>query len=163
MLAVFGMLLVSASKADVGADGGGTAVPANDVSLLSAADELAAAVRARDVQRLLRLVAADGVPCIDANVSRKHLEKQLGTRGSWLNAYFLGPEVFKQKFANPLTPMSFAEFLAVARDLRTTLSDRQFPKFPCVRFTASNIKYAPNFCFRRHGNRWVLGDLPNCG
>jgi hypothetical protein len=59
--------------------------------------------------------------------------------------------------------MSFAEFPAIARDLRVTVPAKQNPRFPCVTFAASNIELGASFCFRRHGHRWVLGDLPNCG
>src|SRR5690348_10937761 len=88
-------------------DGGALDARKGDTPVLAASNELVAAVRARDVQRLLHLVASDGVPCVDANVSREEVERQLRTRGSWLNAYFFEPEVFKQKFADPFTPISF--------------------------------------------------------
>jgi len=131
-------------------------------SVLRAADELAAAVRARDLDALLRLVAPDGVPCDDGMVSRQELKNQLRATGTWLGAYFFAPEVFKQKYADAITPTSFPEFLATARDLRVTVPGKQDPRYPCVRFLARNIEWAPEFCFRRVRDRWVLGDLPNC-
>ena len=131
-------------------------------SVLKAADELAAAVRARDLTALLRFVAPDGVPCIDSAVSQQELAKQLRTRDTWLGAYFFAPERFNQEFASPYIPMSFAEFLAAARELRSTVPGGQDQRYPCVRFVASNMEWSPEFCFRRYRGRWVLGDLPNC-
>ena len=131
-------------------------------SVLKAADELAAAVRARDLDALLRLVAPDGVPCIDSMVSRQELKRQLRAPDTFLGAYFFAPEVFKTQFADPLTKISFAEFVATAREVRVTVSGKQHPLHTCVHFTASNIESTPLFCFRRVRDRWVLGDLPNC-
>ncbi len=158
-----GAVLLWMGTANAWANGRGGAASGSNASVFKAADELAAAVRSRNVEAILLFVAPDGVPCIDATVSRKDVEKQLRTHGTWLNAYFLEPDAFKHKFADGLTPMSFAEFLATARDLRVTMPAKQHPRFPCVTFAASNIEFRASFCFRRYGHRWVLGDLPNCG
>jgi len=141
----------------------GIASSTGDASVLSAAYQLADAVRTRDVSAFLRLVAREGVPCIDSIVSRQELEKQLRARDTWLGAYFFAPEVFREKFADLARPISFAEFLATARDLRVTTRATKDERYPCVRFSASNVKSRPYFCFQRNSDRWVLRELPNCG
>jgi hypothetical protein len=138
-------------------------VPAKDGSVLRATDELAAAVRARDRDALLRLVALDGVPCTDGVLSRQELRKQLRANGTWLGAYLFAPDVFREKFADPLTPISFAEFLDTARDPHVRVSGKQDRRRTCVRFIAPNMEWAPEFCFRWVRGRWVLGDVPSCG
>src|ERR1700682_2325923 len=70
--------------------------PERDGSVLKAADELAAAVRARDLDALLLLVAPDAVPCVDGMVSRQELKNELRATGTWLGAYFFAPEVFSK-------------------------------------------------------------------
>ena len=134
----------------------------SNTSLLKAADELASAVRARDVSALLRFVPPNGIACIDSPVTRRDLEKQLRTPDTFLGAYFLAPETFRRKFASPMFPESFAEFLATNRDIRVTVPDDQDRRSPCVNFLAGNVESAHFFCFRRYGHRWVPADLPNC-
>ena len=129
-------------------------------SVLGAADRLANAVRKRDVKSFLELVAPDGVPCIDSKVSRT--EKQLRTRDTWLGAYFFAPDVFRARYADLARPISFAEFLATAQDLHVTAATRD-QRYPCVRFSARNIKWKPHFCFERKSGHWFLRELPNCG
>ena len=134
-----------------------------DASVLAAADELAAAVRAQDRGAFLRLVGPQGVRCIGDVVSRQELRKELRAGDTWFGAYFFAPQAFREKFADAAYPTSFAEFLATARDLRVTAVGNGTPLRTCVRFVAANIKPAHLFCFTRVGRRWVLGTLPNCG
>lgn len=131
--------------------------------VLQTADRLAAAVRSRSLDGIMSFVAPDGIPCLDDKISRKEVEHQLRTRGTWLNSYFFEPQIFRLQFADGLTPVSFAEFLASAKDLRVLQPAKQNSQFPCAIFVASNLQFRATFCFMRRGRRWYLGDLPNCG
>jgi hypothetical protein len=131
--------------------------------VLKAADELAAAVRARNIDALLRFVPPTGVSCIDSIISRQEVERQLRRQETWLGAYFLHPEAFRRRFADQLTPMSFAEFVDIGRELHVTMPGKQDARFPCVMFSARNLDPGHSFCFQQSGGRWVLRDLPNCG
>ena len=158
------LLALLSSGSNAAAHRTSKSTPRSNTSLLKAADEFASAVRARDVSALLRFVPQNGIPCSDSPVTRRDLEKQLRTPDtSWLGAYFLAPETFRKKFADPMFPESFAEFLATNRNVHVAVLDDQDRRSPCVTFLAGNVESAHSFCFRRYGHRWVLADLPNCG
>jgi len=129
---------------------------------LKAAHALEASILARDVEAFMRLVGREGVLCIDDTVSRQKLRRDLRTPDSFWGAYFFAPELFKKKFANPLTPISLAEFLSTGRDIKIEIS-RPHPEIPCVTFSVSNIDVGHGFCFAREGSGWTLGDLLGCG
>ena len=156
-------VLLSSGGTNASARGTSGSTSRSNISLLKAADELASAVRARDVSALLRFVPPNGIPCSDSPVTRRDFEKQLRTPDiSWLGAYFLAPETFRRKFADPMFPESFAEFLATNRNVHVAVLDDQDRRSPCVTFLAGDVESPHSFCFRRYGRRWVLADLPNC-
>jgi len=158
----FSVLFAHAGAADARAVSETERPAESTASVLKVADELAAAVRARDIDALLRFLPP-GVLCIDSPVSRQEIEKELRREDSWLAAYFFRPDTFRKRFADLLVPMSFAEFLDTARDLRVTTPGKQDKHFPCVLFSAANIKPGHSFCLQQYGRRWVFRDLPGCG
>jgi len=129
-------------------------------SVLGAATKFVEAVRARSVERILAFADDGGIPCVDSVVPRAEFARQLRTKGTWLNAYFLDPAAFRAKFVDRLYTVSFAE-LVTQDGFSMRLQPEQDPRFPCVRFSSSTGASA-ELCFALKGKRWVLGDLPSC-
>jgi hypothetical protein len=140
-----------------GEPGGGEESPP---SVLKAATKFVKAVRARSVERILAFADDGGIPCVDSLVSKAEFERQLWTKGTWLNAYFLDPAAFRATFADLLHIVSFAELVTQA-GFSMRVYPEQDPRFTCVRFSSSTGASA-ELCFALKGKRWVLSYLPNC-
>jgi len=80
----FSVLFAHAGAADARAVSATERPAESTASVLKVADELAAAVRARVIDALLRFLPPDGVLCIDSPVSRQEIEKELRREDSWL-------------------------------------------------------------------------------
>lgn len=152
----FAAVLIAAPAWADGATRGDKSTP----SVLKAATEFVEAVRARSVDRIVALADDGGIPCVDSVVSKAEFERQLRTKGTWLNAYFLDPELYRAKFADLLDKVSFAELMAQPGFSMRVYPD-QPPQFTCVRFSTSAGTTA-ELCFAFKGGRWVLSSLPNC-
>jgi len=140
--------------------GAGPRVDGSPPSILEAATKLVEAVRARSVERIVAFADDGGIPCVDSVVPRADFARQLRTKGTWLNAYFLDQAAFRAKFADRLHSVSFAE-LVTQDGFSMRIRPEQDPRFPCVRFSSSTGASA-ELCVALKGKRWVLGDLPNC-
>jgi hypothetical protein len=128
----------------------------------AAAKRLAEAVRARSAERILSFVAASGVACVDAIVSRAEVEQDLRSPDTWLYAYFLDGPMFRNRHADRYYKASLAEIVAGNDWEVEVLRDRP-PDFPCVHFLRKadpSVWAEICFAWRRHG--WVFAGLPNC-
>ncbi len=129
-------------------------------SVLGAATKLVEAVRARSVEGIVAFADDEGIPCVDSVVPRAEFARQLRTKGTWLNAYFLDPAAFRAKFADRLYAVSFAD-LVTQDGFSLRVMPEQHPQLTYVQFSSSTGASA-ELCFALKGKRWVLGDLPNC-
>lgn len=129
-------------------------------SVLEAATKFVEAVRARSVERIVAFADTGGIPCVDSVVARAEFERQLRTKGTWLNAYFLDPVTFRATFADLRYTVSFAE-LVTQHGFSMRVQPGQDLRFTCVQFSSSTEAGA-ELCFALKGERWVLSDLPSC-
>lgn len=127
-----------------------------------AANELAKAVRNRDIDRILTFIDKRGVMCVDTLIPRAQVERQLRNPKTWLHAYFLQAAAFRERHADKFYKVSLAEIVA-ADDWTVEILPDQLPDFPCVHFTRrADASVWAEICFVRRRAGWVLRSLPSC-
>ncbi|MBI4379507.1 MAG: hypothetical protein HY578_10470 [Nitrospinae bacterium] len=126
------------------------------------------AVLQHDVEKILKYIANDGIPCNDSIIPLNKVRKDLKDRNSWLYCYLFSAKKFEKIYKDVLYPMGLERFFREASDVQIDVSfmeikGKKKSNYGCIRYKATNIEYAPEFCFFFENGKWTFTDsLYNC-
>lgn len=118
-----------------------------------------------DVEKILKYVANDGIPCIDGMITFGKVKEDLNDENSWLYGYLFSSKMFEKKYKDELYPMGLEMFFKNASKIQIEVSfmkikGKKISDYACIHYKAENIEHSPEFCFFFKENAWTFADSP---